>query len=156
MTDPYTVRLATPDDAITVGRMAFQMELELWDGDSGGRTEEQYIAACKTLLQKGSQFWALLAIAPPGAPVGVMTLNQCAAIYAAGAFGEIMEFYVQPEFRSRGIGELLLASARSFAGEKGWPFLEVGSPPQPRWSRTLDFYQRHGFREIGPRLELEL
>ena len=34
--------------------------------------------------------------------------------------------------------------------------IEVGAPPMPQWQRTLDFYLRAGFVEVGPRLKLPL
>jgi hypothetical protein len=34
--------------------------------------------------------------------------------------------------------------------------LEVGAPDVPRWQRTVDFYKRNGFKEVGPRLYLPL
>ncbi len=30
--------------------------------------------------------------------------------------------------------------------------LEVGAPSVPKWQRTVDFYLRNGFEEVGPRL----
>ncbi len=42
-----------------------------------------------------------------------------AALYADGAFGAIPEFYVRPEFRSKGIGRMLLESARKYGISKG-------------------------------------
>jgi GNAT superfamily N-acetyltransferase len=85
-------------------------------------------------------------------PVGVMVLNECAAIYAGGKFGEISELYVNPDMRSKGIARLLLGEAQVEALSRGWKRIEVGAPEQPQWRRTLDFYLRNGFDEVGPRL----
>jgi GNAT superfamily N-acetyltransferase len=86
----------------------------------------------------------------------LLALNECAAIYAGGFFGEIADVYVLPPLRSAGIGGLLINAAVKFGRNRGWPFLEVGAPGLPRWQRTVDFYNRLGFKEIGPRLELSL
>jgi len=86
--------------------------------------------------------------------IGLINLNKCAAINAGGRFGEIIEFYIKPEFRSRSVGKELLHSARDFAKNKGWSVLEVGAPSHLKNPRTFDFYLRNGFSEIGPRLEL--
>ena len=155
MSELYTIQAASQSDATTVGSMAFQMEAELWDGNTGGLEEKTFVNAAKTLLS-GQGFWAFLAFNNNGEAVGTLTLNECAALYAGGHFGEIMEMYIEPEHRSAGVGALLIAAARDFAKSRGWPFLEVGSPEQPKWARTLSFYKRQGFREIGPRLELTL
>ncbi len=87
-----------------------------------------------------------------GEIVGVLTLNQCTAIYANGNFGEISEFYVKSNWRSSGVGAKLIQAAKKFGMDKGWSELEVGAPPQPTWQRTLDFYISQGFEYSGPRL----
>ncbi len=94
---------------------------------------------------------AFLAVAGDEA-VGVLVLNECAAIYAGGVFGEVSELYVSPDWRSAGVARLLMETAQASGRERGWKRLEVGAPPQPDWARTLAFYQREGFEEVGPRL----
>nr|WP_277620379.1 GNAT family N-acetyltransferase [Kordiimonas lacus] len=85
-------------------------------------------------------------------PVGVMVLNECAAIYAGGRFAEISELYVLPEMRSQGVAPQLLKAAVAEAANRDWKRIEVGAPPQPAWKRTMNFYLRNGFTEVGPRL----
>lgn len=97
-----------------------------------------------------------LAAFDAGEAVGVLMLNECAAIYAGGRFGEITELYVLPDHRSRGVARQLVAAAREVGRERGWRRLEVGAPDQPRWARTTAFYEREGFAEVGPRLKLGL
>lgn len=77
-------------------------------------------------------------------------LNECAAIYVGGRFGEISELYVVPDARSENVGALLTDAAAAFGRERNWPFIEVGAPSVPAWQRTVDFYLKHGFEEIGP------
>ena len=89
-----------------------------------------------------------------GEPSGVICLNECAAIYAGGLFGEITELYVSPECRSLGIAPQLIAEAKQIGRERGWLRLEVGAPDMPAWNRTLQFYLREGFEEVGPRLRI--
>ena len=91
-----------------------------------------------------------------GRPVGLIALNECVAIYAQGRFGEISELYVDPEQRSAGVGAALVGKAKSFAAEMGWSRLEVGAPDRANWGRTIAFYEREGFAEIGPRLRYKL
>lgn len=85
-------------------------------------------------------------------PAGVLVLNECTAIYAGGKFGEISELYIRPDLRSQGIAPDLVAVALAEGRARGWTRLEVGAPRQPAWKRTLDFYLRNGFEEVGPRL----
>ena len=87
---------------------------------------------------------------------GVVGLNECKAIYAHGAFGEIAELYVEPRFRSAGVGGQLVEAAVAHGRSRNWSMLEVGAPDVPRWQSTVDFYVRRGFVEVGPRLYREL
>ena len=82
----------------------------------------------------------------------MLTLNQCAATYARGRFGEIAELYVVPRGRSAEVGAGLLSAALTFAHARAWHRLEVGAPAVPRFQRTVNFYVRNGFVEVGPRL----
>jgi GNAT superfamily N-acetyltransferase len=106
----------------------------------------------KTLLET-SKIWAFLARSN-NKNIGVITLHECASIYAGGVFGEISEFYVKPEFRSSNIGQRLLSSAIEKGRERDWKRLEVGSPPVNESPRTLKFYENNGFECTGPRLRL--
>ena len=85
-------------------------------------------------------------------PVGVLTLHECAAIYAGGLFGEISELYVLPAYRSKQVGQILLNAACQKAQALGWKRLEVGSPPPEQWPRTVKFYETNQFEATGTRL----
>lgn len=98
-----------------------------------------------------SKIWAFLA-KKDQAYIGVITLHECAAIYAGGIFGEISELYVKPEYRSLNIGEMLIKQAIVKGQELHWKRLEVGSPPTENSPRTIGFYQRNGFMCTGSRL----
>lgn len=86
-------------------------------------------------------------------PVGLMMLNESATIYAGGRIGTITELYVVPDYRSKRVAPELMQAAIALGRDRGWGRLEVGAPKQPAWARTLAFYQREGFVEVGPRLK---
>ena len=111
--------------------------------------------AAAELLAPGSGVWSFLAMSDDEV-VGMINLNECAAIYAGGKFGEITELYIKPKFRSKNIGVKLISKAKDFAREKAWKVLEVGAPDVPRCQRTVNFYLNNGFSEIGPRLEIDV
>jgi len=46
----------------------------------------------------------------------------------------------------------LLTEAEQLAKARSWTRFEVGAPDQPAWARTVQFYLREGFEEVGPRL----
>ena len=73
-----------------------------------------------------------------------------------GTFGLIHEFYVLPEKRSSSIGHQLIKAIISHGKGRSWHRIEVGAPNQQIWGRTIFFYKREGFVEIGPRLKLNL
>jgi GNAT superfamily N-acetyltransferase len=145
------IRIAMSRDAEQVGTMISKLLRELYP-----QLAEQYqpgatIATARRLLDD-SAYTALLAVTGAGDIGGVVGLNECKAIYAHGAFGEIAELYVEPDFRSDGVGGQLVEAAVALGRKRNWSMIEVGAPDVPRWQRTVDFYLRRGFVEVGPRL----
>jgi GNAT superfamily N-acetyltransferase len=147
-----TVRLATPSEYRAVGHMAWMLQGELYPERSADFDRPTFERTAVSLLGAADRVWAL--VAQHGDQlVGILTLNECAALTAGGVFGEISELYVMTKFRRTGVGRTLLHAANTFAAARSWPFLEVGSPKPPQWQTTLEFYIAHGFRATGPRLE---
>ena len=140
------VRRAEKNDTETVARLVHALLEELGDIISF----EEVLARAETILAHETVI-ALIAL-DGDAPAGVAVLNECHAIYAGGAFGEISELYVRPDMRSKGVAVHLIEQAIAEGGKRNWKRLEVGAPDQPKWRRTLDFYLRNGFEEVGPRL----
>lgn len=143
-----STRVAELADASTVAGLVHDLLDELWGGN-GPDLEALVETAAMVLADAG--VIAVVAYADDQ-PVGVLTLNECTAIYAGGKFGEISELYVRKDMRSQGVAPHLINTALAHAQARGWRRLEVGAPSQPKWSRTLSFYLRNGFRELGPRL----
>ncbi|MBF0566015.1 MAG: GNAT family N-acetyltransferase [Nitrospirae bacterium] len=81
--------------------------------------------------------------------VGLITLCESYSLYANGSYGLIQEFYVSPDYRSRGIGRMLLEKAKTFGASSGWKRMEVTTPPLPEFKRSLNFYQKYGFSRQG-------
>jgi GNAT superfamily N-acetyltransferase len=150
------VRRATVKDSETVASLLLRLLSELYDPKQYGYGADTLGPAARALLEDGRGYWALLACTPGGEAVGVITLNECAAVYAFGNFGEIPELYVVPEYRSTGVGAELMRAAVECGRERGWSLLEVGAPEVPAWQRTVDFYIRCGFTVVGPRMTLIL
>jgi GNAT superfamily N-acetyltransferase len=150
--ESITVLLAVPAEYEQVGIFSWALLVELFPEQKAKFDRLSFVRSAVSLLSAENRVWALVA-KDNGRVVGILTLNECAAIYAGGVFGEISELYVLPEYRNAAIGGKLLKAADGFARSRNWPFLEVGTPGQPRWQRTLDFYLANGFSLIGPRLE---
>lgn len=142
------VRQLVPGEAAIASRFIAALLEEL----SGGEAvqSDQLLPVAEEVLRTGSVAGFVAATA--GRQVGLLMLNECAAVYAGGRFGEITELYVEPDWRSKGVAAALVAAASEHGRQHGWKRLEVGAPDQPAWARTLAFYKRSGFQEVGPRL----
>ena len=86
-------------------------------------------------IARGVRFWAW---EDAGAVVGVMGLQDVRDVTL------IRHAYVRPSHQGRGIGGALLTR---LAGEAAAPLL-VGTWADARWA--IRFYERHGFRLVGP------
>jgi GNAT superfamily N-acetyltransferase len=148
-----SVRKATNSDNETVAKLAHLLLSELTPEDRIPPAIERIYAETKGLMAENTLVWAFLAIGDGDEAIGLVTLNECASIYAGGRFGEISELYVLPKCRSKGVGGRLLAAAKEFGNFRNWRRLEVGAPSVPRWERTVAFYVSNGFDEVGPRLK---
>lgn len=155
MLNDIKISLAQPLDYEMVGKLTWKLLYELSPEWTSQHAEAEFVATSKALLSAGDCFWALVAKLQDEV-VANINLNQCASIYSGGSFGEITEFYIRPEYRSKGIGTALVKAAKDFGVKKGWPILEVGAPPIETWPRTINFYVENGFSQIGPRLEITL
>ena len=152
----YSVRRATVDDTEIVAALVSKLLIELFDELAVTHTAAKLLPVARRLLGEDDRVVGFLAFDVAGKPIGVLMLNECAAIYAFGAFGEISELYIAPEHRSSGVGAKLIDEAVVFGHARGWQVIEVSAPDVPRWQRSVEFYKRYGFEEIGPRLELEI
>jgi GNAT superfamily N-acetyltransferase len=124
MKSEVVVRQAEPKEFERVGHLIYELLTELYPGEAYQRSA--FVAAASTLLTGSEGAWSYLATTSAGRDVGVVTLNECAAIYAGSRFGEISEFYVVPDFRSKGVGTLLIEAAISFGRERGWISRSMG------------------------------
>ena len=149
---PLTIDQARAEDAAVVADFVTRLLAELFDS---ARDPAEMKATARNLLARPDLFTAFIA-RRGDTPVGVLTLATCVSVYAGGRFGEIAELCVNPGERSTGVGEALIAAAADYGRQQGWSRLEVGAPPADRWARTVAFYERNGFSEIGPRLGLTL
>jgi GNAT superfamily N-acetyltransferase len=146
------IRRADKSDAPVVVRLVDALLVEL--SGSPSRYEER-LATAQRLLAERETIFGFLAIEEQH-PVGVIMISESASIYAGGAFGVITELYVIPEKRSAGAAKLLVNATGALGRERSWSRVEVGAPHQPTWERSLKFYLRNGFVEVGPRLQLLL
>ncbi|MFP3550797.1 GNAT family N-acetyltransferase [Paraburkholderia sp. SIMBA_049] len=146
------VRRVTRADAVAVTNLVGALFAELRDGEAA---PEYRLESVEAVLRDSERSFGFVAVDDQQA-VGVLLLTEGVAIFAGGVFGQIAELYVEPNHRSRGIASLLVQEAKEFGRGRGWKRMDVGAPHQPRWSRSLHFYESEGFIEVGPRLRLDL
>lgn len=147
------IRQATTADTAVVADMIALLLSELGEKQLEG---SEYTVACEELLgvSGSSNYTAFLAWDEKNECAGIVTVAESCSIYAKGRFGVIQELYVRPSFRSKFVGRELVNAVVDLARSKGWSRIEVGAPDRDKWGRTVEFYKREGFVEVGPRLKL--
>ncbi|OHU87774.1 MULTISPECIES: GNAT family N-acetyltransferase [Pseudoalteromonas] len=105
------------------------------------------IDLCKNYVSNG--IYQVMAAFDADQIVGFASVCQSYSLYAEGQFGIIQEFYVMPEYRSKGIGQELLQSVVKLAKQQGWKRLELCTPPLPQYKGTVEFYKSNGFEVTG-------
>jgi GNAT superfamily N-acetyltransferase len=90
--------------------------------------------------------------------VGVLGYSIQCALRMAGAYCLIQEVWVTPALRSAGVARMLLDELARECAELGVRRVEVclPHPAFPAFDRTQAFYERNGFRALGPRLIKDL
>jgi GNAT superfamily N-acetyltransferase len=122
----------------TIGVQAFNFNLE------------ETTARLREFIEQ-DKYFVFVAQSTNTGPIGFVTLSESHALYAAGTFGIIQEFYVRPEFRSQNVGLRLMEQVTAFGKSRGWTRLEVTTPPLPQFQKTLAFYEREDFAITGGR-----
>ena len=112
--------------------------------------DAETIAGIFTAIDEDDSHSTLLALDDDDDIVGILTIVECLSIAAGGKYGVINELYVVPEYRSEGVGKMLIDEVKDLAESRGWKRLELTTPGDD-FSKTIHFYEREGFYRIGPR-----
>jgi ribosomal protein S18 acetylase RimI-like enzyme len=128
-------RLATVDDAATIGRLmdAFNRE---YDDDTPG--PEALAERIRELLAGGD---TRVLLADDDAGVAVLRLRP--ALWTRALEGYLAELYVIPERRGQGLGRALLARVLEVARAAGADRIDLGTSETDVAARAL--YERMGF-----------
>ena len=151
----FTIAQAEASQAPVVADLVIKLLKEIGHEVLKNQSEEEIVNITRDMIEQGKVI-AFVAHNEDNLPVGVLTMHDCAAIYAGGLFGELSELYVEREYRSGTVGHGLLNTAAKYGRDNGWSRLEVGLPDASQWNRTYDFYKNCGFVETGPKLKLNL
>jgi len=148
------IALATSDDAECIAELAVRLTAEIVEQSNAAAFDldlRDTVERCRSYL--ASATYAVLVARHPqsGELVGMLAMSESHALYTEGPFGTVQELYVEPAWRSRGIGAAMVERARAYAHGRGWKRLELCTPPLPAFERTLSFYERNGFEVTGGR-----
>lgn len=87
-------------------------------------------------------------------PVGYIAMSELKFDHRKSRYIEIENMGVSPEFRSLGIGKMLVTEAKNWAKELGINKLFVVAYYDNQ--KAVKFYKREGFKEIGLELEMKI
>jgi ribosomal protein S18 acetylase RimI-like enzyme len=147
--------LATPEDAVKVASLVTALTQEICEVMNDHTQFNHNVALiqqlCRSWIEENSYTVLLAYVDGENAPVGMAAIAQTHALYAEGKIGVIQECYVAPAYRNRAVGGALLDASFALAPQKEWVCMELCTPPLPEFARSLDFYQKHGFKPVGGR-----
>ncbi len=110
-------------------------------------------AEVRALIEDPSQGEVLVADAA-GEIVGVLAASWLRAIHVPGRYVVVEDLWVDPAWRSSGVGAALVEALARTAEEQGAARLEVGLPRETfaAIAKTEAFYRANGFEHLGPRM----
>jgi GNAT superfamily N-acetyltransferase len=138
-------------DAHIVFALIGKMLMEI----SSNPDEYAYIKIKKVyqdLMHNKDRFKVFVAKADSEDLVGFISCIETFAFYTNGNYGLINEIYVEPEYRSQGIGKMLLEKVKKFGREQGWSRVDFIIPGDDESSKITNFYEREGFKYFGTTL----
>ncbi|UGY93859.1 GNAT family N-acetyltransferase [Streptomyces gobiensis] len=158
MTTHVDIRDAQPADRPHILEAVHELLREL-TGDQDRQVPGMGTALDKILTPGYPGGGVLVATVPhqPGI-VGLLSWSRITALRTGGDYIAIEELWADPRSRSQRVGSLLIEGLRERARKEGLTRLEVGLPRPafPGSARTQRFYLGQGFRELGPRMTLEV
>jgi ribosomal protein S18 acetylase RimI-like enzyme len=128
------VRLATPDDAVVIGRLLHDFNVEY---DEPTPPAGVLADRLRTLMAAGTA--VLLA-----GDAGLCVLRFQPAIWTENLECYLAELYVRPEHRGHGLGRALLSAGLEHARERGADYVHLGTTEDDVAARRL--YEKAGFR----------
>ncbi|MHB8242739.1 MAG: GNAT family N-acetyltransferase [Solirubrobacteraceae bacterium] len=144
------VRLASREDveAITaaIGRLLTELGAPLPAPDA--------MRAATSSLIEDRHAGAVLVAQCGGQLTGLLAASWQQAIHVPGRYALIQDLWVDPDWRSHGVGAALIHSLDVLAGEQGIAIVDVGLPRVsfPDLAATEAFYRANGFIPLGTRM----
>ena len=117
---------------------------QYWDVEGiGGFKALRIELVLKQLLEGPAAPGAIWVAESEGTLLGYLIVVLVLSLEHQGLMGEIDEFFVQPQARSRGTGARLLAAAEAALRQRGCLRMQLQLRRENQ--RARGFYQRHGY-----------
>ena len=129
------IREATLNDITHVYRFICELEDELLDGESFRQVYETNL---------GSEYCLYWVAEAGGEIIGFISLHIQQLLHHCGTVGEIQEFYIDKDFRGKGIGRLFMNKVEKYAEAKNIKSLEVTS--NKKRVENIKVYEGLGFK----------
>lgn len=146
----WLVRPAVSEDLSAVALGLDRLLVEL--GGKRPSVEEIEVEARELIADPATG--ALLVAEGEGEIVGVLAASWQRAPHVPGRYGTIQDLWVNPDWRSRKVGQGLVEALAETARGQGVGRLEVGLPRESfvAIAATERFYTDNGFALLGPRM----
>ncbi|RYD99615.1 MAG: GNAT family N-acetyltransferase [Sphingobacteriales bacterium] len=135
MQDTPTIRKAGPNDLEAVYQMICTLRAEQLDRQAFSRVYLHNI-------NHPDCFYCIATIEDKA--IGFISLHIQQLLHHSGAVGEVQEFYIDPDYRGKGVGKLLMDAIKNQATDKGVKSLEVAS--NKKRTENVQVYEKLGFR----------
>lgn len=122
------------------------------DLDTSWPFSENAIAYYKRICENQQKHGLLAEL--DGGPIGYVAFSEKDFGYRKGAYVEIENIAVMPEYRSHGVGKQLMSLVEDWANEKKADRLYVEAFAKNKGARS--FYVDFGFSEIGIQLQKDI
>jgi GNAT superfamily N-acetyltransferase len=140
------VRLATSSDRDEVLRLVNGLLVEL----GGSPRPADSVSMVIDELADGGDSGFIVIAEVDSAAKAVCTASFVQALRTVGRYAIFQEMYVEPDWRSSGIGRAVIDFALERAVACGCQVVELGTPSIG--DRQIEFYERAGFVNVGARL----
>ena len=140
------VRLAIPSDRDEVLRLVNGLLVEL----GGSSRPAEAAGPVFDELVSGGEAGFIVIAEEDGAAKAACTASFVQAIRTVGRYVILQEMYVEPDWRSSGVGRAVIDFALEYAVASGCQVVELGTPRIGE--RQIEFYERAGFVNVGARL----
>jgi GNAT superfamily N-acetyltransferase len=149
-TSEATIRPAAAADSGAIAAAVERLLAEL-----GGRrpAREDLEAEIRAAIEEPA-VGALIVAEGEGEMVGVLSASWQRALHVPGRYATIQDLWVDPGWRSRGVGANLVDALADLCLARGVARIEVGLPRESFEAirATEAFYLGNGFEHLGPRM----